>query len=232
MSNHSKALVPLESWSYNSPEIRYAGKSVDMGLMAEALIYYDQVLLNITNQPQLAEFINWFVAQKKYGDLISLFEDETIILYDYSFAATAILDEASGSYMIMNVQDQVQQRPNTFEQRFLYHETLNPCFKNSGERKRLYKALRGKVIEAKAKDFESSVENARLDFVDLRRNALLVQALVDEVYPFLGLGTPPTITATIETLRNVNRTTYNIDFGNLKRLLGANLNFHGGTHLT
>lgn len=107
--------------------------------MAEALIYYDKILLNITNQPQLAEFIYWFVSQKKYGKLISLLQDETIILYDYSFATAALLDAASNSYMIMNMQDPTQQQPNTFEQRSLYHKSLDGCLKNASERKKLYR---------------------------------------------------------------------------------------------
>ena len=188
--SHSAALVPLESWAYNSPEIRYVGKSVDIGLMAEALIYYDQVLVNITNQPQFAEFLNWFIVQNKYSDLIALFKDETIKLYDYSFATAAILDTTRDSYIIMNIQDSVQEKPNTFEQRFLYHESLNSCFKSSRERVRLYKALRGRVIEIKANEFGPSIENARQDYLDPKRNALLLQALVDEVYPSLGLGIP------------------------------------------
>jgi hypothetical protein len=203
-----------------------------MGLMAEALIYYDQVLINIANQPQLAEFINWFVAQKRYGDLISLLQDETIKLYDYSFATAAILDPASNAYTIMNIQDQIQEQPNTFEQRFLYNQSLNSCFRNSSERKKLYKALRGKVIEVKAKDFGSSIENARQDYQDPRRKALLLQALVDEVYPSFGLGTPPTIAVTVETLPDLKRTTYNLDFEYLRRMLGGNLNFHDGAPLT
>lgn len=232
MSDHSKALIPIESWCYNSPEIKYHGRSIDIGLMAEALIYYDQILLNITNQPQFGELINWFIAQKKYSDLITLFQDETIKLYDYSFATTAILDAAKNSYIIMNVQDPIQEQPNTFEQRFLYHESLNDCFRTASERKRLYKTLRGKVIEVKAKDFGSSIENARRDYLDPRRNALLIQALIDEAYSTLGLGNPPTVTVRIETLLGTNRTTYNIDFKELKRILGPNLNFHPGTPLT
>jgi hypothetical protein len=232
MSDHSKALVPLESWCYNSPEIKYNGGSIDIGLMAEALIYYDQILLNITNQPQFAEFINWFVEQKRYSDLIALFHEETIKLYDYSFATAAILDAANDSYIIMNVQDPIQEQSNTFEQRFLYHESLNSCFKNSRERIKLYKALRGKVIEVKAKDFGPSVENARLDYHEPQRNALLIQALIDEIYPTLGIKEHPTITVTKETLPDKNITTYNINFDELSKLLGRNLNFHRGTPLT
>ena len=165
MSDHSSALVPLESWSYNSPELRHGRRSVDIGLMAEALIYYDQVLLNITNQPQFAEFLNWFILQNKYSELLSLFKDEVIKLYDYSFATAALLDASSGNYMIMNLQDPIQQKPNTFEQRFLYHPSLNNCFQSPKERTKLYKALRGKVIEIKAKEFGPSIENARLDYL-------------------------------------------------------------------
>jgi hypothetical protein len=90
----------------------------------------------------------------------------------------------------MNMQDPIQEQTNTFEQRFLYHQSLNGCFKNSSERKRLYKALRGKVVEVKAKDFGSSIENARQDYLDPGRKALLLQALVDNFRSF-GLGTPP-----------------------------------------
>ena len=90
VSNHSRALVPLESWSYNSPEIRREGNSIDIGLMAEALIYYGQVLVNIATQPQLAELINWFVTKNKYSDLISLFNDEIIKLYHYGFITMAL----------------------------------------------------------------------------------------------------------------------------------------------
>lgn len=232
MSNHSKALVKLESWAYNSPEIKYHGNSIDIGLMAEALIYYDQILVNITNQPQLAEFINWFVKQKKYNDLLSLFEDETLKLYDYSFATAAFFDPRSNSYTLANMQDPLQGEPNTFEQRFLYHESLDQCFKNATERKKLYKAVRGRVIEVKAKDFGLAIENAKEDFADPKRNELLLQSLVDEVYPRLGLGTPPKIEAKVEAADGKNIVTYNIDFDKLKYLLGTNLNFHKGTPLT
>jgi hypothetical protein len=46
------------------------------------------------------------------------------------------------------------------------------------------------------------------------------------------LGTPPSITAKIENLPNRNLITYNINFGELSRLLGRDLNFHQGTPLT
>jgi len=232
MSNHSKALVPLESWCYNSPDIRLGGNTIDIGLLAEALIYYDQILINVTNPLQFAELVRWFVVRKNYSDLISLFDDETIKVYDYSFYTAAIKSEEKGSYLIMNMEDQVQKQSNTFEQRYLYHESLDDCFRNSRERKKLYRTLRQKVIEVKAQDFGRSIDNARLDYLDPRRNALLLQALVDEIYPLLTLDKPPTIIATIEKLPDGNRTNYNFELQRLSDLFGPNLNFHLGTPLT
>jgi len=61
MSTHRTALIPLEAWCYSSPDVRDSGQRVDFGLLAEALIYYDCLLVNISNQPQLADFLRWLV---------------------------------------------------------------------------------------------------------------------------------------------------------------------------
>jgi hypothetical protein len=49
MSDHKTALVPIDAWCFNSPDVRFAGKRIDVGLFAESLIYYDQILLNVGN---------------------------------------------------------------------------------------------------------------------------------------------------------------------------------------
>ena len=129
MSDHSTAIVPLETWCYSSPKIRARGKTVDVGLFAEALIYYDCVAANITNQPQLSEFLQWFIAQGRLDDFLALLQDGTVKLYEYAFATTAILDERTGDYSIWNVQDPIQKEPNTFEKRFLYHPSVEVLFR-------------------------------------------------------------------------------------------------------
>ncbi len=89
MSNHSQTLVPISTWCYCSPELGYKGYPIDIGLMAEALIYYETVFVNITNQPQFATFIEWFIKQGKYDELLSLISDGVIQFYDYSFFTSA-----------------------------------------------------------------------------------------------------------------------------------------------
>lgn len=232
MSDHKTAFVPIESWCYNSPELRASGKTIDVGLLAESLIYYDRVIINITNQPQFAELLNWFVKQNKYNEFLALIDYGIIKIYEYAFITSAI--EKEGVYSLLNIQDSIQEKPNTFEQRFLYHESISACLDNSRKRKKLYQALRENIIEVKASDFGNPVENARNDWENPRRNSLLVQAFIDELFKFKNLGTPPEVKSEIDVLDGGGRKnlSWNINFDELSRLAGGNLNFHRGTAIT
>ena len=231
MSDHSTALVPIESWCYASPDRRAAGASIDIGLFAEALIYYDRVLVNVGNQPQFAEFLAWFESQDSLADLFALFRDGTLGVYDYAFVVSAI--EKNGVYSIWNLQDPVQAEPNTFEQRVLYHPSVEQVLARARHRKQLYKALRGRVTEVKAAEFGSPIANARLDYADPRRNALVVQAYVDELYRFRRLGRPPDVQASVASSHGgQHRVTWNINFEELSEQSGPQLGFHTGMPLT
>ena len=57
MSSHRLALVPLEAWAFSSVDVKAGGRDVDIGLLAEALIYYDSVMMSVSSQAQLATII-------------------------------------------------------------------------------------------------------------------------------------------------------------------------------
>lgn len=229
MSTHSRAVVPVEAWAFSSPEIKASGRSVDIGLMAESLIYYDTILLNIGNQPQFAELLQWFLEQGSFSDFLSLIQEGTITLYEYSFLTAPVLKD--GVYSLWNVQDQIQAQPNSFERRFLYHRDIEAVLKTSRQRQALYKALRDKVIEVKSELFGPALENARLDALDPRRNRIIVQAFVNELYRFRRLGRPPDVEATVNVSADGLRhdITWNISFAELAKLGGTELGFHLGT---
>ena len=231
MSDHTTVFVPLESWSYNSPELRANNKLIDVGLLAESLIYYDRVILNVANQPQFATLIEWFQKQGKYQDFLSLINDGVIKVFEYSFATAAV--DNLGVYTILNIQDEIQAQPNTFEKRYLYHKAVQDCLPHARHRNALYKALRENVIEAKADEYGSPIENAREDYNYPERNALIIQAFVDEVYKYRNLGNPPIVSATVSTSPDNRRNiTWSINFNDLSNLAGKDLNFHNGTPLT
>jgi len=232
MSDHTTAFVPMETWCYNSPEIRDGGESIDIGLLAEALIYYECVIANVTNQPQFGDLLKWFIRQDRFSDFLALIRDGTIKIYEYAFATTAIAK--AGSYSIWNIQDPIQAMPDTFEQRFLYHEAVQSCLQKSRHRSSLYNALRGKIIEVKADEFGGAVENAKIDNQNPHRNKIILQAFVDELYKVRKIGRPPEINVQVTTSpdRTQHRITWNINFDELSRIAGKSLNFHMGTPLT
>lgn len=231
MSDHTTALVPISTWCYNSPDVRAAGRSVDIGLFAEALMYYDRVAVSITTQPEFAEFLRWFLDANRFDDLLALFADGTIKIYDYAFATLAA--EKDGVYSLFNIQDEIQAEPDTFERRVLYHKAVQEAVPNTRQRERLYKAVRGNVFEVKAADFSKAVDNSREDLRDPRRHSLIIQAYVDELYRFRKLGRPPEIRATVTqpTGTGTYNVSYNIDFDELTRLAGRDLALHRGTPL-
>ncbi|MEE9443951.1 MAG: hypothetical protein V3V99_14905 [candidate division Zixibacteria bacterium] len=229
MSDHSKAIVPIESWCYSSPEVRYKGISIDIGLMAEALIYYDRIYLNVSNQPQFAEILKWFIKQGMYQELLQLMKENIISVYEYSFATAPV--NHSGSYILVNVQDELQQEPNTFGQRFLEHEDVRACFDSPADIQGLHDALENGVIEAKASDYGHAVENAKADFDDELRLANLLQTFLDEVYPILGWGKPLDVSVTVKQKSGKKIITWNVNFAKIADALGDNLNFHNGIPL-
>lgn len=227
MSDHSRALVPIETWAFNSPDLGHRGISVDLGHLAESLIYYDQVFLNVSNQPQFAKVLSWFVNQDRLGTLLSLVSEGALQVYEYSFASAPIYDPEKDRYMLMNIQDENQKMPDSFERRFLYHKDVEAVLPKGNMRRKLYQVFRGRVIEVKAEQFGSALEEARCDFTDADRNALTVQAFIDEVYGYRRLGRPPKVECSmVSNVDGSHSMTVNIDFNKIAELAGVALNWN------
>lgn len=94
MNDHTTAVVPIETWAFQSPRLRRGGQVLDVGLLAEALIYYDRVLVvpstypagakvlavqppistgpEPPETPQFVHLIDWFVQHGCYSELLGL----------------------------------------------------------------------------------------------------------------------------------------------------------------
>jgi len=212
--------------------LRTADKSVDVGLFAEALLYYDHVLLNVSTPFQLAELIRWFIDRRQYGKLLRLFYDGDLQLFDYSFITAPI--ERNGVYTIWNMQDQVQATDGTFAQRFLDHPEVDGLFASRADKKELRRALSKHCIEAKADDFRPAVDNAKADTHNPERFALILQMAVDELYRTKAPDkVVPQVQATIdETDPKSHKIVWNVNLDELSRQLGPKLGFHPGIPLT
>lgn len=229
-SDHSTVFVPLEAWAYSSPRISYDGGMVDLGLFAESLIYYDKVIVQPTNEPQFAKWVEWFVSQNHFKDLIGLLDEGVIVPFCHSYSIAPVLDQKSGRYSIFNIEDEDARDNLIFESRYLSTKNLKAVVSHAGKRAQLLKAIRGKAIEFKANTAESAVENARLDCFDPERAAQIVQFLIDDLRDWHVVPAPPQITATVKSLPDEAKTiTWNLDFKKLNSSLEGRLRIHEST---
>lgn len=233
MSDHTRAFVPIEAWAYSSPDVLVGGSHVDIGLLAEALVYYDGVYLNVATQPQFAAVISWFKDQGGLDDLLSLFKDNSITIYDHAFISTAVKKAQEGTYILANIQDPTQARPNSFIQRYLHHRTFKAVIGSARKRDRIERLLRDRVIEVKADQYGSTIKNADADTTNPKRMSLIMQALVDSLYPLRGLGEPPTIEANVVASSDSaeHTITWNINLDELADQVGTELGVHRATPL-
>jgi len=230
MSDHTTSIVPIESWCYMSPELLRSGKKIDMGLFAEALIYYERVFVIPGNEMMFTDFVSWFIKQGKYDGMLALIREGILNFYHYAFMSTAV-QLPNGKYRAMNIQDQEQATVATFEKRFLSTKHLDTILPHARQRARLYRDISGRITEVKAESLGSFVRNAQDDFHNPNRAALLVQAFIDEVYPILDLKDIPEVKVSVVKKGHSHITTWNLNFDQLSQSLGKSLNFNKTTPL-
>ena len=51
----------------------------------ESLLYYDQVVIELIEGAQLAQFVGWFDQQDRLADLLAMMDDKTITFYSYNY---------------------------------------------------------------------------------------------------------------------------------------------------
>ena len=107
MSDHSLAFVPVASGYFQSPELFARGRTVDTGLLAEALIFYDRVLIQVDNPHQFADLISWLVQQGlTQADILRLIREDSLQIYNYAFTTNPHVEPSNGFiYGLWNIQD-------------------------------------------------------------------------------------------------------------------------------
>ena len=210
MSNHQRTIVPIEAWAYHSPDVRDSGKLIDIGLFAEALLYYEEVLVVPSTEVGFASFIRWFADRGCLPGLLALIADGSVGVYHYAFFTLPL--QKDGSWSLWNTQDEEAATQPVFEKRILEHRELSRVIK-APEREKLKRALEGRVIERKSTLFGPAINNAVADFRNPERVALAVQAYVDEISRMRGVRNIPEIVATVtEKPDGRHNVSWNINF--------------------
>ncbi|TGM61976.1 hypothetical protein [Leptospira meyeri] len=229
---HEVTLVPIETWAYYSPDLRSKKIIADIGIFAEALIYYETVYI-IPGYPDcFTQLLTWFQKQNALGEFLSLLEDGSIKIYDYEFLSTAI--EKDGEYSLWNIEGEDQKKSNVFEKRYLYNKEIEKILPQKARyRKKFYEAFRRNIIEVKSDAFGASIKNAEADYHDQEKNNHTIQALVDEIYSFKNLGTPPKINTSIMRITEDKiQIDWSSDMNELSKIAGTEIGLNIGTPLS
>jgi hypothetical protein len=223
MSDHSRALVPIDSSQFSSLDLFEQDRFVDVGLLAESLIYYDEVLVSVFNQGQFNDLIRWFLDRDLYHELIALIKERALGIYNYAFMTLPFLTDAG--LVLQHVQDEQMARPNSFFERFIDKEDLAGLFPDRKRFNEFRNALEGRVVEAKSSEFGlGPLENALEDFKNPKRNALILQSIVDDIYRLKGLGRPPEVQAFVDAIGpGQYKATWNLDLDVLAAKSGEKL---------
>lgn len=223
------AFVPIETWLYHSPGLLRSGRLIDIGLIAEAMIFYERIYVGVTSDVQFAKVVTWFHSQGKTADLIALLKDRVVVPYYYAFHTMPASKD--NIWTLMNVQDEEAARIAVFCQRILRSGTLASLVRKRSQFEALARAAEDSHIEVKAESFGPAIENARKDYADGERAAYLVQLAYDELYKDLGYLEPPAVRAVFKETGDIQEITWNVDFTEFARKLGKNATFHSGTPL-
>jgi len=207
MTDHSRAFVPVASGYFQSPELFARGRTVDTGLLAEALVFYDRVLIHVDNPHQFADLISWLTQQGlKRADLLRLLRDGTIQIYNYAFTTNPYGDPSNRFiYGLYNFSDQVMVQPKSFVKRFLEFEKLRTCFSTVRQYERFCETAAEHVIEAKADNVgDAGILNAWQDFLNPRRNSLITTKLLKDMYGIKRRGKSPNVTVKVNSIKRSN----------------------------
>lgn len=226
---NNEVFVPLEPWFYQSPELLRVGRKVDIGLLAEAMIFYDRVYFGFSNDEQFARVVSWFKSQGRTTDLISLLSEGTLSPYYYAFYTLA--SEVDGVWGVINVQDEEAAASKVFYTRIAESNRVASLVQKRSLLRELINATMHHHVEVKADNFGPALSNAVSDYRDAERAAFLLQIVVDELYRDLGYISPPKIEAIVREEGPLTTITYNFDFTQFAKKLGPSMQFHLGMPL-
>jgi hypothetical protein len=220
MRDHKSSLVLMRAGAYHSPKLTLLGKRFDLGGVAEALIYYDRVLVVVDEPGDVEELVFWFGEKGRLAEMLELLRLGQLGLYHYAFSSGLAIPPG-GDPIPMNFQREDQQLPNSLATALQGSPTFGAAILDRPQRTALVNALCQSIVEVKAAGFGAAVDNALDDVADPKRGALVAQAFVNEVHEGKAkMGRPQTVTPEVEKRAGKLTVTWNVDFPVLGKALG------------
>jgi len=196
-NTHKTALVPIEAWEYNSPYLKYLGKAADIGVFAEAFIYYEKVYVVMSTPQQFEEFVMFFIKGNKVDALIELIKNKVINFFYYTFLSTAMNNPERREFSMWNFNFTKGKYPHSDFIRLIVNPANLPI--SSKRRHLLWKAIVDNVIDENSPEYDPPILDAKDAMQDGRKVSILIQAYLDDIYKKLKAGKPPIIETRIDS---------------------------------
>ena len=194
MSNHEQAIVPIGAGPYHSPDLLDKGRIVDIGLLAESLLYYDRVVVDVTEAKQLEALITWFDEQAKVPDLIALIRDGTLSFLAYTFFPILPSSRHAGignKFLSYGLSADKNNKPVCWPYEYVLGGALNNIIENHLYVKQLQSAISDHFLIRNDTEYRPGLQKVKADLGRLERFSLVVQSFIDELHEIRGLRLPP-----------------------------------------
>jgi len=214
MSTHESVLVPLATSHLQAPNLYTQGVVTDVGLFAEALLYYDSIYVKAGNTLQFANFVSTLIQNGvTYSQLINLVETGVVrFVTTVSVHPYVSKDPLTGSPRtdIINsfytIQEEGIANSDYFEKKYLDSDALRSAFSalsslNEREYARFCDAAKKSGITLDADVVALGiVENAYQDFLDPDRYKRIATQLLQPLFKMQSLGAVPDFAVRVREL--------------------------------
>lgn len=224
-----KTFVPIETWAFASPELRLDGIVVDLGLLAEALILFDQLAVNVQTDRQFAQIVESF--HRDFGTvapLIELFESGALTLHYYNFHSAPVKKDGILTYLNIEEAGTKDNPLLSFQQRILWTKELKNVLPRARHREPLYHAVAAHSVVDTASDYGPAIDAARESVAIDGEVQFFVQSFIDSLPPDYRKLFPDKISISTQKLENgLIQHRYNFDFDRLApSLMGLGFGLH------
>lgn len=187
-------VVPVDVWSFQSPDLALAGIHTDVGLLAESLVYHESSFAAVQNARHVQDIVKWFARFGEIKILEKLLSDRVLQIGIYSFLSTAI--EKDGLVLTYNVQEENAAIPGRSKSLILARRNFQAHIgaKNAAT---LEAKLMSGSLEWYSEQFSEAIEAARADQQNPVRQTNIVRSLLGELRGVAQLPDPSTVNASV-----------------------------------
>ncbi len=223
------ALVPIPTWYGNAPELHMAGIPADVGAFAEALLFYDRLLVQVESERQLHCLLSWFTSSVDSDRFTKLLEEGSVQFIYFDWVATPVQRNDSDDYLLWNI---VEEKPKGLNPDRLYKfkKRVIPLpsryFSSSRKMRRFADVLHSSVVVVDVDSFGNGISVSRAWVEQQETHRLILQSLVDSLHSTGALEGCPKVEVTVEDLkRGKKRIHSNVSFDDIAKKLPVNSGF-------